>query len=238
MVSWQQRFVGLAGRSGNRKLPRWPAPRPSQREPRRRIRGVVPARPFRDSANRPPQRKPRQACSAGRLTAPTRSSFLQPAEAALSQLPFLNRQALHLRPDPTRVYRSAFQAGNGAARPQSDGQDPRQPYRRAGSRARPRDRGQSIGRRAGELPRPSPQPAADLRGTRRGDGRGAGRLMPRSRRCSVNSSAPIFSTNIRSRRRRCSIRVSWRIPISPERRKAAFASSSVFVPSAKAMCLP
>ncbi len=52
--------------------------------------------------------------------------------------PFLNRQALHCGPTRARD-RAPVQAGNRTARPQSDGQDPRQPYRRAGSRARPRD---------------------------------------------------------------------------------------------------
>src|SRR5580698_6941326 len=103
VVSRQQRPLGLAGRPGNRKLPGWPAPRPAQREPGRRIRGVLPSWPFRDSTDCPPERKPRQPRSAGRLTAPIAlHSFIQ-SEAVLPEFPFLNRQALHLRPDPTRV---------------------------------------------------------------------------------------------------------------------------------------
>ena len=41
-----------AGRSRNRQLPRWPASRPRQREPRRRIGRVLSARPGRDAPAR------------------------------------------------------------------------------------------------------------------------------------------------------------------------------------------
>ena len=58
-----------ARRSGNRQLSRRPASRSSQREPGRRIGGVVPARPFRNSTGGPSRRKPRQADAFGRLTA-------------------------------------------------------------------------------------------------------------------------------------------------------------------------
>src|SRR5690349_11642373 len=65
--------------------------------------GVLFAWAFRDWANCPPERRPGQACSSRRLTEQDYDFLLQPLEAVLSQSPFLKRQALYLRPDPTRV---------------------------------------------------------------------------------------------------------------------------------------
>src|SRR5690349_12216224 len=65
--------------------------------------GVLFAWAFRDWANCPPERRPGQACSSRRLTEQDYDFLLQPLEAVLSQSPFLKRQALQLRPDPTRV---------------------------------------------------------------------------------------------------------------------------------------
>ena len=166
------------------------------------------------------------------------SHFLQLSEATLSQLPFLNRQALHLRPDPTRVI----------VRPFKPATEPRDLNPTDKTRANhivervlaldARGGGAPIGRRAGEFSRPSPQPAADLRGPRRGDGRSAGRS------CRVHAGAAATRRRLFSQRifvRGLGLVQSEhraRIPISPGRRKAAFASSSAFVPSAKAMCPP
>ena len=97
----------------------------------------------------------------------------EPTEDTLSQFPFLNRQALYLRPDPTQGYRSSVQAGNGTARPQSNGQDPRQSYCRTGTLAGCGDRRRAARGRAGEFSGTPSQSAAGVRVARRGDGSGA-----------------------------------------------------------------
>ena len=56
LVPRPQRSLGAAGRSRDRQLPRRPASRPRKREPRRRIRRILSARPCRHSPACPHQR--------------------------------------------------------------------------------------------------------------------------------------------------------------------------------------
>ena len=64
VVSRQQRSVGAAGRSRNGQLPRWPASRPCEREPGRRVRRVLSSRPRGDSSACPHRRQSHEARAA------------------------------------------------------------------------------------------------------------------------------------------------------------------------------
>jgi len=87
----------------------------------------------------------------------------------LSQSPFLNRQALHLRPDPTRVI----------VRPFKPATEPRDLNPTDKTRANhivervlaldPETADRQLADVLGNFLGPSSQPAADLRGTRRGE---------------------------------------------------------------------
>ena len=103
-----------------------------------------------------------------------RSQREQPQGAILSQSQFLNRQALHLRPDPARV----------VVRPFKPATEPRDLNPTDKTRANHIvDRVLATGARgcraatdrsAGEFRRSSQEPARDLRDARRRDGRGVG----------------------------------------------------------------
>src|SRR6185312_6736964 len=102
MVFRRQRSVPAAGRLRNGKLPRWTAPRSSQREPWRRVGRVLPPEPGGNAAARPPNGRahPRSAAAGrGRLRRVTSN----PSGETLSNAPLLQRQSFYLRPDPGRV---------------------------------------------------------------------------------------------------------------------------------------
>src|SRR6266404_2395276 len=101
LVSRQQRPVGRARRSQDRRLPRWTASRPRQRKSRRRVSRVLSACACRYSYECARQCQPADARGASRYRRLIPS--LRRTEDPLLQTTFLNRQALYLRPDPARV---------------------------------------------------------------------------------------------------------------------------------------
>ena len=162
----------------------------------------------------PPEREPREDLRRASLDAREHCtiSVEQSEEASLSHIPFLNRQALYLRPDPARVIVRPFKP---ATEPRDLNPTDKTRANHIVDRVLALDAetaAQPAGRCAGELSGPSPQPAA--RHSRRAPTKWKTRLavMPFSRKMQRNWSAPISCTNIRSKHRRCSIRASSRIP--------------------------
>ncbi len=134
-----------------------------EREPRWRIRRVLPARPCGDPAHGPFEREVCATCNAD-----DRLARLTFAGVNSNQRGCLARNSLRQPPDlpPAAGSRShrrpALQARDRAARSQSDRQDPREPHRRPGA-----GDGCGHGRRpargrAGEFRGPAPPSARDL----------------------------------------------------------------------------
>ena len=137
----------------------------------------------------------------------------------MSQVTFLNRQALYLRPDPARV----------VVRPFKPATEPRD--------LNPTDKTRAnhiVDRVLALDPETAANQLADVLENFEGRHRNLLEIFEArademenafaahalSPRYSVNWSEPIFCTNIPSKRRHCSIRASSPIPISPVRRKA------------------